>query len=69
MRFLCHMNFLISFRICSTSNLSKYIALLPFTEKVIQRVPIELYSSRFITYVPSFISGKLFRESTSLNLG
>ena len=63
------MNFLISFRICSTSNLSKYIALLPFTEKVIQRVPIELYSSRFITYVSSFISGKLFRESTSLNLG
>ena len=46
------MNFLISFGICSTQKLSKYMILLPFTNKAIQLVPIDLNSSRFITYVP-----------------
>ena len=32
------MNFLISFGICSTPKLSKYITLLPFTKKAIQFV-------------------------------
>ena len=30
---------------------------------------INLKSSRFITYAPSFILGKLFLEYTPLNLG
>ena len=60
------MNFLVSFGICSSPKLSKYITLLPFTYKAIQRVPIDLYSSRFITYNQSFILGKLFLEKTSL---
>ena len=33
-------------------------------------MPTSVYSSRFITYAPSFIfSGKLFLETTPLNLG
>ena len=56
------MNFLISFEMCSTSKLSKYIILLQFTYKVIQWVPIDLKPSRFITYVPSLILGKFFLE-------
>ena len=55
------MNFLISFGICSTPKLSKYI-LLSFTYKAIQRAPADLNSSRFITYAPSFILGKLLLE-------
>ena len=41
----------------------------PFTYKAIQWVCIDLYSSRFNMYVPSFILVKLFLEQTSLNLG
>ena len=37
------MNFLISFVICSTQKLSKYVTFLAFTYKVIQEVPIETY--------------------------
>ena len=60
---------------CSSPNLSKYVALLdattlsPFTYKAIQLVPIDLYPYRFITNSPSFILGKLFLEETPLNLG
>ena len=34
-----------------------------------QWVPIDLRSSRFITFALSFNLGKLFLEETSLNLG
>ena len=38
--------------------------------KAIQCVPVSAYSSRFITYAPSFIFfGKLSLENTPLNLG
>ena len=38
--------------------------------KAIQSVPVSAYSSRFITYAPSFIFlGKLSLEKTPLNLG
>ena len=38
--------------------------------KAIQCVPVSAYSSRFITYAPSFIFlGKLSLEKTPLNLG
>ena len=60
--FLFPMNFLISFGMCSTPKLSKYLMLLPFTYKAIQSGPIDSYSSRFITYAPSLILGKLFLE-------
>ena len=43
--------------------------LLPFTYKAIQSVPIDLKLSRFITYAPSFILGKLFLYQAPLNLG
>ena len=33
----------------------------------IQCVPDDFYSSRFITYAPCFISGKLFPEETFLD--
>ena len=65
--FLVPINFLISFRMYSTPKVSKYVTLLPFTYKAIERVPTDLYSSRFITYVPSFILGKLFLEKAQLN--
>ena len=54
------MNFLISFGIRSTPKLSKYVTLSEFTYNATQRVPIDLYSSGFITYAPSFILGKFF---------
>ena len=62
------MDFLIYFGIYSTPKLSKYVTLLLFLCKAIQRVPIDLYSSRFITYAPSFTLGKLFLEKAPLNL-
>ena len=62
MTFLCPMNFLISFEICSTPKLSKQVLLLPLTYKAIHRVSIDLYPSIFITYAPYFIIGKLFLE-------
>ena len=63
------MDFLISFGICSPPKPSKYITLLPFTYKAIQCVPIDLNSSRFFRYTPSFILDKLFLEQTPLSLG
>ena len=63
------MNFLISFGICSTLKLPNYVMFSPFTYKVTQLVPIDLHSSRFITYATSFISGNLFLARTLLNLG
>ena len=52
--------FFVSSGMCSTLNQWKYIKLLPFTCKAIQWVTFDLYSSRFITYAPSFIWGELF---------
>ena len=56
------MNFLISFGMCLTPKLSKYVIFLAFTYKAMQWVPIDSYLSRSITYAPSFILGKLFLE-------
>ena len=67
--FLLLINFLISFGICSTPKLAKYITVLVFTYNAIQSVPISEYSSRLIAYASSFIlSGKLSLEQTPLNL-
>ena len=56
-------NILISSGICSTQKLSKWVTLLFNVYKATQWVPILEYSSRFITYVPSFnLSGRLFLE-------
>ena len=63
--FLFLTNVLISFGICSTQKLSKKVALLLFTCKSTQWVPISEYSSRFIIY----ILWKLSWEKTQLNLG
>ena len=60
--FLFAMNFLTFFGICLTPKLPKYIMLLPFEYNASQKVPIDLNSSRFVTYVPSFILVKLFPE-------
>ena len=56
------MNFLIPFGICSTPKLSKYVTYKAFTCKAIPCVSIDSYSSRFITYTPSFILDKIFLE-------
>ena len=62
--FLLPMNFLISFGICSTPKLSKYVIISPFTYKPIQWVPTDLYliytdlfvlSSALITILPANI--------------
>ena len=66
--FLLYLNFFISFGICSTPTLSKYITPTPMTFKAAQLVYFDLYSSRSITYAPTFTKGKLFLESTSINL-
>ena len=63
------MNYLISFGICSTPKLWKYVTFLLFTYKAIQWVPIDSYSLRVSIYAPSFILGKLFLEQTPLCLG
>ena len=56
--------FLISFGICSTPKLSKYIMLLPFTyNKAIQRVPNDSYSSKFIKYAPFFVYPILYNQN------
>ena len=62
-------NALISFRICSTSKESKDVTSILRTYKATQWVPTWEYSSRFITWAPSFILGKLSLEQASLNLG
>ena len=58
--YLFSMNFLTSFGTSSTPKLSKYVIFSAFTYKAIQWVPIDLYSSRFITYARFFIFGILF---------
>ena len=63
-------NSLISSRICSTPKLSKKTIPFLLQNKAIQCVPTSTYSSRFISYVSSFIFlDKLFLEKTPLNLG
>ena len=56
------MSFLISFGICSTPKLLKYVTFLAFTYNAILRIRIDSYSSRFIKYAQSFILDKLFLE-------
>ena len=56
--FLFPMNFLICFGICSTTKLLNYVILSPFIYNSINGIPVELYTSRFTTYAPSFILGK-----------
>ena len=56
------MDFLTFFGIYLTPKLPKYIILLPFEYNVSQKLPIDLNSSRFVSYVPSFILVKLFPE-------
>ena len=46
----------------SAPKLTKFITSLPFIYKAMKWVPTALCSSGFITYAPSFISGKLFLE-------
>ena len=58
--FLFPLSFLVSFGICPTLKLSKYITLLPFTYKSIQWVPIDLNSSECITKTTPFIFHKSF---------
>ena len=61
--FLLPINFLISFGICSTPTLSKYVTLLFNEYKAIQWFPISEYSSTFITHATSFsLLGKLSLE-------
>ena len=65
--FLLLMNFLISSGICSAP---KQTISFFSQNKAIQCVPTSSYSSRFITYAPSFIFlSKLYLEKTPLNLG
>ena len=65
MIFLIPMIFLIFYWIFPTPKLSKYIKLKPFTYKATQWVPIDLYSSRFITLFITLY--KLYRnQSTEL---
>ena len=47
-------NFMISFGMCSRPKLSKEETLLFHAYKAILWVPLSEYSSRFITYAPSF---------------
>ena len=63
------MNFLISFGICSTPKLSKYVTLLSLTCKAIQWAPTDSYSLRFIIYALPFILGELLLEQTPVDLG
>ena len=67
---LLTIHFFISFGMYSTPKLSKYVALFPFTYRTIQWVPIDLHSSKFIKYTPSFslLLGKRRSETTPLNL-
>ena len=48
-------SFFISFGICSTPKLSKYVTVLVFTYNAIQWVSMSECSSRLITYAPYFI--------------
>ena len=48
---------------------SKYIASFLSINNETQCVPLLYLSSRFMTFAPSFVLGKLFLEKTPLNLG
>ena len=68
--FLFPINSLISLETCSTPKLSKKTTSFLLQNKAIQCVPTFAYSSRFITYSPSFIfNERLFLEKTPLNVG
>ena len=69
--FFLPMVLLISFEMCSNPKLSKYVTLFPFIYTAIQRLPIDLHSSRFITYPPSLnmLLCKQFLEEIPLNQG
>ena len=56
------MIFIISYAICSTPKLSKFVTLSSLTCKAIQWVPGDSYSSGSIIYALSFILDKLFLE-------
>ena len=56
------MNFIISFEMCSTRKLSKYVTFSAFRHNAIHSIPIDLYLSRFISYAQSFVLGKLFLD-------
>ena len=61
--FLFPINSLISLGTCSIPKLSKETTSFPLQNKAIQCVPTSAYSSRFVTYAPSFIFlGRLFLE-------
>ena len=48
---------------------SKFTPILLSINNETQYVPLLCLSSRFMTYIPSFILGKLYLEKTTLNLG
>ena len=50
--FLLSIMFLISVGIYSTTKLSKYVILRPFTYKAIQSVSVDFYTSKFISNAP-----------------
>ena len=58
--FVLPVSFFICFGMYSTPKLVNYVTLSRFTYKAIQQVPIDLYSSRFITYAPYFICAMHF---------
>ena len=58
--FLLPVEFLISFGTYLPPKLPKYLKLSPLPCKATESVPTDLYSSRLITYAPSFISCKHF---------
>ena len=68
--FLFLTDFLISSGTCSTPKLLKQTISFLLQNKAIQFIPRFAYSSRFITYAPSFIFlDRLIFEKRSLNLG
>ena len=58
-----------SWGIYSIPKESKYTALFMSINDENQCVPLLFLSSKFMTYAPSFILGKLFLNKTPLNLG
>ena len=67
---LLSMNSLISSGTCSTRKLLKKTVSVFLQNKTFQCGPTSAYSSRFITYAPTFILlGKLSLKKTPLNLG
>ena len=58
-----------SSRIYSVLKESKYTVVFLSVNNETQCVPLLFSPSRFMTYAPTFILGKLFLEITPLNLG